>query len=97
MESTAKDFIGFVNYCNNHLSNSTDYGISRVILKQILATQDYSIESIAEEACVSQASVSRFIRKSGFPSFPKFRNDVSTAIVDIAVNRRMAHQLSYAN
>ena len=97
MESNAGDFIGFVNYCNNHLSNSTDYGISRVMLKQILATQDYSIESIAEEACVSQASVSRFIRKSGFQSFPKFRNDVSTAIIDIAVNRRMAHQLSYAN
>ncbi len=80
-------------HCNFAVSNENDYAISSVIIKRIVTNADLSIEQIAEEACISQASVSRFVRKAGFDSWQSFRECCSGACNEIG-QRRYAYSFA---
>ena len=74
-------------YCNSAVSNQNDYMVSSVIIRRIVNDEDLSIEQISEEACISQASVSRFIRKAGFDNWQDFRECCSGACREIGQRR----------
>ena len=63
----------FLRYCYTIQADSNDYAIASVIMRHFHKIHEYSIEQIAEEACISVASVSRFVRKAGFSSFQEMK------------------------
>lgn len=81
----------FIKYCNNNLLNTNEYGIAKVIIDHIENIKDFSLEDIAEEANISIASVSRFIKKTGFSSFQDFKYELEAFNRDVKMRRIISH------
>lgn len=84
-------FFSTINYADTQVSNETEYGISREILKAVNDKEDLSIEGLATKANISQASVSRVIRKIGFKSFAEFKEKFKASLADMKYKRKIAH------
>lgn len=89
-----------MNYCNSQASNPNDYAIIRALFThtapESVGGPITSLEQLAREACISQASVSRFIRKLGYASFDDLRNSFVREMEQIYLNRDSYHRRSYA-
>jgi len=88
----AKDtglFLRLVNYCNTQINNTNEYHIAKIILENISHSNDLSLEALANQANISQASISRFIKKAGFNSYQEFREAIKGSISDISLNRQL--------
>lgn len=81
----------FIKFCNHKLTNTNDYGIAKVLIDHIENIKDYSLEDIAEEANISIASVSRFIKKAGFSSFQAFKYEIEAFNRDVKMRRIISH------
>lgn len=72
-------FYRLVDYCNRRVYNPAELSIVQALFKLVSSDAQSegvdSLEQIAREAHVSQASVSRFVRKLGYQSFSDFRNN----------------------
>ncbi len=51
------------NYVNNHSSEDINYNIASFMINNIESISHYNITEISERCFVSQATVSRFIKK----------------------------------
>ena len=67
----------FVRYCNKRNYSDNDYSIVRAVLSHMDDLLSLSLEQLAEESHLSEASVSRFIRRSGFDSFWDFKSHMA--------------------
>ena len=67
----------FVRYCNKRNYTDNDYSIVRAVLGHMDDLLSLSLEQLAEESHLSEASVSRFIRRSGFDSFWDFKSHMA--------------------
>ena len=79
-------------YCNSQISNTTDLMIAASILKMTENNVMLSLEQLANNASVSQASVHRFIRKAGFDSYEDFRACYLNAVLEMNINRKKMHR-----
>lgn len=79
--------LALMQHCNSQVTNQNEYMISSAIIRRVVHNEDLSIEQIAEEASISQASISRFIRKAGFDSWQDFRECCSGACKEIGQRR----------
>ncbi len=84
-------FHSLVNYCNSHISNTSEYNIARAVFEITAAEGDLSLESLAGQANISQASVSRFVRKASFVSYQEFRECCALQPELLGARRRVAH------
>ncbi len=84
-----------INFCNTQITNSTDYAIAKAILDSVGHADDLSLEMLADRAAVSQTSVSRFIKKAGFPSFQNFRSSFGKSLEQLHMTRQMHHYRHY--
>ena len=62
-------FLEFVQRCNTEAMNSNDYNIIQCVFQHIGKETFPSSNQLAEEANISKASLSRFIRKYNFESY----------------------------
>ena len=67
----------FVRYCNKRNYTDNDYSIVRAVLGHMDDLLSLSLEQLAEESHLSEASVSRVIRRSGFDSFWDFKSHMA--------------------
>ena len=74
-------------HCNSAVTNQNEYMISSAIIRRVVQNEDLAIEQIADEANISQASVSRFVRKAGFDSWQSFRENCTGACHEIGQRR----------
>lgn len=86
-----------VNHCNTQLTNENEYSIARAILNHVDQLDTMSLEVLANESNISQASVSRFIKKIGFKSYQDFRESLQKAVLELQLNRKFIHKEIYAN
>lgn len=84
-------FFSLITYCNTQMNNSNEYNIARVILKNVDRLESMSLEKLSEESNISQASVSRFIKKMGFKNYQDFRESFQKALLEIKLNRKLSH------
>ena len=82
-------------YCNSQISNTTDLMIAASILKMTENNVMLSLEQLANNASVSQASVHRFIRKAGFDSYEDFRACYLNAVLEMNINRKKMHRQTF--
>lgn len=66
-------FLNFINKCNTETLNSNDYNIVHAIFHYIGYSEFPYIDQLADEANVSKASVSRFIKKYDFENYQDFK------------------------
>ncbi len=74
-ERTGKHFIC---YGNQQIPGNSDYSIAHAAFQHMDNILDVSQETLAAEAHLSEASVSRFVHKCGFDSFQEFKKQVAT-------------------
>lgn len=88
-----------INYCNTQVLNLNEQAIIRVLFTHVsdeaVGGPILSLAQIAQEANISQASVSRFVRKVGYQSFEDFRVNFSLDIEQIYRNRSSAHDRDF--
>lgn len=65
--------VPFIRYCNVELKTTSDIVIAAVIFSYLDRWHALSIDKVAYQAHVSEATVSRFISKAGFKSFKEFK------------------------
>ena len=63
MASYMNSFFSLITYCNTQMINANEYNIARVILEHVNEIDSMSLENLSNESNISQASVSRFIKK----------------------------------
>ena len=94
-EEDFRRVLRLVNYCNTQVLNLNDQSIIRVLFGHATATSGAgriaSLEQLASEAHISQASASRFIRKVGYASFADFRENYAREFDELARRREAAH------
>ena len=77
----------FIGFCNSNVTNQNDYVISSSIIRRIVKDEDLAIESVSEESNISQASISRFIRKVGFDNWSDFKECCSGSCKEMIQKR----------
>ncbi len=85
-------YMGFIRYCNSHINNETDFHIVRNILMNLNQLPTLSVDQIADSASVSNASVSRLIKKMGFSSAQDLKITVATVREKTALMRQFYYQ-----
>lgn len=85
----------FIKFCNEHLTNTNEYNIARVLIGHFDDIKAISLESVANEANISVASVSRFINKAGFASFQDFKYKVEVYNKDTKMRRILGHTMRF--
>ena len=88
-------YINLINYCNTQINNANDYQIAKVILESIGKVENLSLEQMSEKANISQASISRFIKKAGFASYQQFREAIPKGTLDVSLNRQLFNVTHY--
>ncbi len=88
-------FFRTVNYTDTVVNNENEYSISRELLKSVNEREELSVENLALKANISQASVSRIIRKIGFTSFAQFKEKFIASISDMKYNRKIGHMTRF--
>lgn len=91
MTDYRSSLMGLINYCNTQMTNSNEYNIARVILHNVDKLESMSLEELSKESNISQASVSRFIKKMGFKSYQEFRESFQKALLEMKLNRKLSH------
>ncbi|MBR5637001.1 MAG: hypothetical protein IKW81_08755 [Pseudobutyrivibrio sp.] len=81
--------IMLLNHCNLDVSNQNDYIISSNIIRRVVMGEDLSMERISAESNISQASISRFIRKAGFDDWKDFRESCSGSCREMLQMRKL--------
>ena len=84
-----------ISHCNSAVINQNDYLISAAIIRRIVKDEDLSIEQISEEACISQATVSRFVKRAGFESWHQFRECCVGAHHEIGQRRYATNSIEW--
>lgn len=74
------------NYINNHNSEDINYNIASFIVNNIKSIPEYNITELSKLCFVSQATVSRFIKKLGFIDYNDFKEECVTYIEKIKDN-----------
>lgn len=87
-----KKYMNFIRYCNSHIGNETDFSIVHTILENIDDLSSLSVDLIADKAAVSNASVSRLIKKMGFTSAKDLRNVLDKARERVGLLREFYYQ-----
>ena len=82
-------FLEFVQKCNTEAMNSNDYNIIQCVFQHIGKETFPSSNQLAEEANISKASLSRFIRKYNFESYQQFRNLLSMQTTLLGYNLKL--------
>ena len=82
-------FLEFVQRCNTEAMNSNDYNIIQCVFQHIGKETFPSSNQLAEEANISKASLSRFIRKYNFESYQQFRNLLSMQTTLLGYNLKL--------
>lgn len=85
----------FTEFSNTAINNSTDYHIATCLLRKIARNEELTLEKVSEETDVSQASVSRFIRRAGFASWQEFRYKCEQAPEIISLKRKIISSEQY--
>ncbi|MBQ9823401.1 MAG: MurR/RpiR family transcriptional regulator [Solobacterium sp.] len=85
-------YMNFIRYCNSHIDNDTDFSIVHTILENIDDLSSLSVDLIAAKAAVSNASVSRLIKKMGFTSAKDLRNVLNKARERVGLLREFYYQ-----
>ena len=67
------NFFTFIEYLNARVANGNEYCIAKAIMDNVDKIMMVSLEEIADQANISVASVSRFVKKMGFESFADFK------------------------
>ncbi len=62
---------------NSAESKSTDVAIAEALIEHRYDLDQYSMEELADKYYVSQPSFSRFIRKMGYTSYSRFKDDMA--------------------
>lgn len=75
------------NYINNHNSDDINYNIASFIVNNIGIIPDYNITELSKKCFVSQATVSRFIKRLGYIDYNTFKEECSIYIESIKVNK----------
>lgn len=83
-----------INFCDTQVINPNEYAIIRTIFMHV-AEGGTSVQKLADESAVSQASVSRFIRKLGYKSFDEFRYHFSRDLEQLYHNRNNMHTVTF--
>lgn len=81
----------FIQFCNERLANTNEHNIALNIIKNIEKISEQTLESIAFEANISTASVSRFISKIGFDSFQDFKRKMESFNSSLIFYRHIGH------
>ena len=76
------------NYINNHNSEDINYNIASFIVKNIENIPSYNITELSKQCFVSQATVSRFIKKLGFIDYNTFKEECLFYIENAKNNTR---------
>lgn len=63
------------NYINNHNSEDINYNIASFIVNNIESIPNYNITELSKHCFVSQATVSRFIKKMGYIDYNTFKEE----------------------
>ena len=79
-----------INYCDTQVINPNEYAIIRTNFMHV-AEEGKSVQQLADESAISQASVSRFIRKLGYRSFEEFRYHFSRDFETLYMDRKAMH------
>ena len=82
----------FLSYCMDLRADDNEYPIACAIMDHFHSILEVSIEQIAEEANISKASVSRFVRKAGFDSFSGMKIAVSVYAGELQLARRKVQE-----
>ncbi len=72
-----------LNFINNAPSQSSDTIIANALYTNRDQLDELSLEALADRYFVSQASISRFIKKLGYKSYSSFRNDITRSITEL--------------
>ena len=83
-----------VNHCNTQIINPNEYAIIRTIFMRV-AEEGRSVQQLADESAISQASVSRFIRKLGYSSFEEFPYHFSRDLEQLYHDRKNMHNVTF--
>ncbi len=91
--------IRLVNYCNTQVINPNEYAMIRTIFMHVSehggSGKIHSVQQLAEEAAISQASVSRFIKKLGYASFEEFRYNFAKEFEQLYQDRENLHRAMF--
>ncbi|MGG7078502.1 MurR/RpiR family transcriptional regulator [Clostridium sardiniense] len=74
------------NYINNHNSEDINYNIASFIVNNIESIPNYNITELSKLCFVSQATVSRFIKKLGYIDYNAFKEECSIYIEEVKNN-----------
>lgn len=91
------NFFTFVEYLNAQVANSNEYCIAKAIIASVDRIMMLSLEEIADQASISVASVSRFVKKLGFESFADFKLAMYLQMNDIVKMRGMVNSSRFKN
>ncbi|MBP3871745.1 MAG: MurR/RpiR family transcriptional regulator [Faecalicoccus sp.] len=72
-----------LNLINNAPSQSSDTIIANALYTHREQLDELSLEALADKYFVSQASISRFIKKLGYKSYSSFRNDITRSMAEL--------------
>lgn len=72
-----------VSYINNASGSSSETLIASALYTNRDRLDEISLEALADQYYISQASISRFIKKMGYKSYSAFRRDLNRSIVEM--------------
>ncbi len=72
-----------VSYINNASGGSNETLIANALYTNRDRLDDIPLEALADQYYISQASISRFIKKMGYKSYSAFRSDLNRSIVEM--------------
>lgn len=84
-------------YCNTRINRTNDYNMARVALEHAAEARNISQEDFAELADVSVSSVSRFISKIGFDSYPEFCANIVQSTMRMNLTRTNDYTRKFLN
>lgn len=86
---------GLMEYLNNAEYGSMDFSIGQFLYEHRNEIDQMTVEEIAEKGCFSQASVSRFLNKTGFGTFKHFK-EISTSgnIINSTITEEYEDQMT---
>lgn len=90
------DFFTFMEYVNEKTANSNEYSIARAIINNIDMIMDLTLEELANEASISKASASRFVKKMGFESFYDFKLHLHYHLTNISKYKNVLTKTKFA-
>ena len=85
----------FMCYCNKRTPSDSDYSIAQAVLRHTRDMLELSQEELAEESHVSEASVSRFFKRSGFHSFWNFKTQMTRFLTERRLNKTKEYLREY--